>query len=974
MKTSRLARAGLALTVLGASAALVYVLSDSGRDCPVGSQAVKSPHSRNVCLPLKGPERPQEILQANDRQYQKAGLVPEGAFRRAIEHKKAMEGLKLKVAGAAGRWAEYGVGQLDDASGSFQSARVDNFAYDPAAKRLFAAIGTGGVWMSEAVGGDIRTLADNWVSIGDKLPSQIGSGIAWTPAGGGTLVFAGGESVMGSSGYLGLGAFWTNDLGQTWNQASGIPDGALVFRAAADPVNTSVIYVASSKGLFRSEDAGRTYRNVLLPTTVECAGVETLGPCQFTNYVTDVVIKQPGGTTGVTCDPKGCPVLAGVGFRTGSSLAFQDGRAMAPGNGLYRSNTGEVGSFTELVDAYAIDNNLPVGFLAKNRIGRIELAEAFGDAQDHNYVYAIVQDSVLFNGGLVGVGGDPVLDAILNPILGAAPTGIPSYFGGIYVSADFGDTWTRMADTAEIATPGATGSEIGTVGAAVGSGAGIQAWYNAWIAVDPTRALGAVPTRMTFGLEEVWQSRVTNAPLNGIAQAGPSDFNVIGTYFNLAGVFPSTTHADQHAGLYIPTGDGGVCLFVGNDGGIYKQCKDGGEEMDNSGWGEGANGGIYALLPYGLAVAKDGTVWWGLQDNGSGLIDPFRDNMIFQTMGGDGFYAEVDPDNSDIAYTETQNGGLTRTTNRGGTNTDIAPTYTRVMFDNWFRMDPLNPQHMVTAAQEVYETDNAQTVTGTTWVEVFNLGTNPATGAIRTTTTIDVLGDAVYVGGCGDCGASGNDTGFQNVLATNVGGSAEPQAETPNGWHFATAAGLPNRYITAIAIDPNDPRTIYLTLGGYLSNLRPQGSYLDPNASAGSGAVFKSTDAGESFTNISGNLPDAQAATVIVRGNQLLVGTDVGAFISTDLNGQTWSPLGNGLPAVPVNMLRLQPGDPNLLFAATFGRGVWFYDFGTSVDNPAPPAVVPTTPDTDKGRFGNGALPLLSLVVLLLAAGLRRRP
>ncbi len=956
--------AGLGAGVVFVAAATAYLAwpqAQAPLDCPHGFRDATGAADGSACVAKRRPESPSELMAINDARYRKAGTVGIGAVRAAIERKNAMAPLKATTKGADGAWQEYGVGNLDDGFGVFQSARVDNFAYDPETKRLFAAIGTGGIWMSEAVGGDIRTLADAWVSVGDGLPSQINSGVAWTSAGGGTLIAAGGEGVMGSSGYLGLGAYWTNDLGQTWNHASGVPDGVLAFRAAVDPAHPEIVYVATSVGLFRSDDAGRSYVNVALPTTEECAGVETLGPCQFTNYVSDVVVRHPGGTTDATCADNGCPVLAAVGFRTGP-LPFQDGRPMAPANGLYRSETGAPGSFAKL-DVSALDTNLPVGFTTQSRIGRVELAQATGPEQNHDYVYALVQDAELFNGG------GPFADG-LDALLGGLPIGIPSFFNGLYVSADFGESWLRMADTTEVIAPG-TGSEIALVGAVAGSGAGIQAWYNEWIAVDPTRALAGTPTRLTFGLEEVWQNRLTQVPLNGIAQAGPSDFNVIGTYFGLLAdpesgtPYPSTTHPDQHAGHYIETGDGGVCLFVGNDGGVFKQCADAGAEMGQAGWGFGANTGIYALLPYGLGVAKDGTVYFGLQDNGSGLIEPDT-RKLFQKMGGDGFYAEVDPDNSDIAYLETQNGGLTRTTNRGETNVGIAPTYTRVMFDTWFRMDPLDAQHMVTGAQEVYETASAETVAGDTWVEVFNLGTNPDTGAIRTTTTMEVLGEAVYVGGCGDCGASGNDTGFAQVLATNIGGDEPPERETSKGWHFATAAGLPNRYITSIAIDPEDPRTIYVSLAGYLSNLRPPGSYLDPNADIGAGNVYKSTDAGESFTNVSGNLPDVQANSVLLRKGQLLLGTDIGAFISSNTQGTSWAPLGNGLPNVPVNMLRLQPGNDSQLFAATFGRNIWTYDLKAAG---APGGGGPG----DAGRFGSGALGLPLLALFGLGWALRRR-
>jgi hypothetical protein len=587
--------------------------------------------------------------------------------------------------------------------------------------------------------------------------------------------------------------------------------------------------------------------------------------------------------------------------------------------------------------------------LPQHRIGRIEMGAAVGPAQDHNYLYALVQDSVNFNEGL------QPFELPADAINIGGTVGLTTAVGGLYASPDFGSTWIRMADALEIAsTPGSLGLL-----------AGVQAWYNEWVAIDPTRAIPVtgIPTRMTFGLEEVFQNLTapTPLPLNGLAQVGPQDFHVIGAYTAVVG---TSTHADQHAGLYLPTGDGGVCLFVGDDGGVYKQCVGANEEMTQLGWGTGANDGFYALLPYGLAVAKDGTVWWGLQDNGSGHIEP-DSRLIIEDFGADGFYAEVDPDNSDVSYTESQNGGLRRTVDRGATSASIAPPYRRVNFANWFSMDPLDAQHMVTGAGQIFETLAAQTVTSGTWIQVFDLGNNPVTDAVRTTTVMDVQGDAIYAGFCGDCGHTSDRTVFQNGIATNVGGDLPPQKGTPDGWHFAAAQGLENRFIAGMEIDYANPRTVYVTLAGYMANIRPAGSHLDPNPNIGSGSVFKSTDAGETFTNISGNLPDTQVNSIVLRGNQLIVGTDIGAFISSDTSGTQWAPLGSALPNVPVNYIRLQPGKSDTLFAATFGRGVWSYVFE---DGPA--VEVPTTSGATEQRFG-GALswPLLALFTLALLRG-----
>ena len=970
-----LPRASLTALALTGAAVLLVAAGDPRPDCPDGTQPIQSLRAQasgRYCTVPTPRMRVQEAEMPRQHPRLRGALPSPEQMEAALQQKQALAANRAAVAKADGQWQPYASGQLI-AGNSRYAARVDNFAYDAEKKRLFAAVGTGGIWMSQAVDGDVTTLADLWVSVGDNLPSQINGGVIWSPdadgdgdadsGSDGTLLAAGGESVMGNNGYMGFGAYWTTDLGATWTRSTGFPSGVQVYNARHDPGHPNIFYIASSIGLFRSTDAGRSFVNVRLPSSPDCAGSENISSkCQFANVVTDVAIRAPGGATDETCDPAGCPVVAAIGWRAGQATFIDGMTVQGIGNGLYKSATGERDSFTRL-DTEPANPALPIGFAPAARSGRIEFGITEGPDQDHNYLYALVQDAVHFNTGY----------SFLEPILDDPATVASSNVNGLYVSADFGESWIRMADDNEIvATPGSINFP------------GAQAWYNEWIAIDPTRADPAtgIPLRMTYGLEEVMQNITT--PLDGTVQAAsPQDFELIGRYTELTN---TTTHPDQHVGLYIADGAGGVCLFVGNDGGVFKQCVDAGLPMTQAGWGPGHNEGFYALLPYGLAVAKDGTVWQGHQDNGSGHIEPDTREQIMD-FGADGFFAEVDPDNSDVAYTESQNGGLRRTVNRGESSSGIAPPYTRVNFINWFVMDPLDAQHMLTGARQVFSTLNAQTVTSGTWQTVFDLGTNPVTNVNRTTTTMHVYGDNAYVGFCGDCGSVANDTGFANGIATNVGGDKPPKKGTSDGWHIATAAGLDSRFILGMEMDEDDPRTIYVTLAGYAGNMRPPGSFLDPNAAKiGTGVVFRSTDAGESFTDISGDLPRVQTNTVLLHkdaaGNrQLIVGTDLGAFISSDTSGTTWAPLGTGLPNVPVAMLRFKPkataAEPTTIFAATFGRGIWTYELPAVIAPPpgsssggTPPVVTP--PASSGGRFG-GSLGGAALLALAGFAALRRR-
>jgi hypothetical protein len=130
-----------------------------------------------------------------------------------------------------------------------------------------------------------------------------------------------------------------------------------------------------------------------------------------------------------------------------------------------------------------------------------------------------------------------------------------------------------------------------------------------------------------------------------------------------------------------------------------------------------------------------------------------------------------------------------------------------------------------------------------------------------------------------------------------------------NGGSFTnvTGANLPNRFVTDIEFDPSNNRTVYLTYSGY-----------------GTPHVFKSTDAGASWTNITNNLPDTPANTIQVhpqQSNMFFLGTDIGLFLSED-GGQTWQPSANGFPTTQVVAIVLNT-NLNRIYAATHGRGVY---------------------------------------------------
>jgi hypothetical protein len=894
----------------------------------------------DLCISNKHPESFAELNRAFIENASEllapAGAVKPGAMKSAVQQQDALEKEPPQAPEYGHSWKRYGNGPLNGDVQPYNvaalgngdvSGRIADFEYVAATNTLYAAVANGGVWMS-------KDHAKTWKSIGESLPTQVIGSVAWSSANGGTLIALSGDNSFGHISWEGFGAYYSRNNGKKWVRSKGVPDEAFGFKVDVDPTNPKEVYAATGAGLFRSTDGGMSFTNVKLPTG-QCAGKSNrVKPCLLANIVTDVIVQHPGGIT----EEAGGVVVAAVGWRAGN-FANPDGTIQGPANGLYISQNGAPGTFTKASQS---------GFAPQDAIGRVELGAAYGPDQDHNYLYAMVQDAQALqgNGPFGATEGVP------------ADAPYPTVLQGVYVSGDFGQTWALMAHATEFQNPASGSALAGPLTAAGGFGPGVQAWYNMWIQPDPTTADPAlgIPTRLLLGLEEVWQNELP------VPQNGKSTFKVIGRYFagstclflDLSGTLPlpicptdredaleanTTTHPDQHDATFIPDGSGGVTLVVGNDGGAYTQTVGSGEAFNNSGWGNGSNLGFNTLLPYHAVISGDGTVWMGLQDNGTAKIDPKDKYRHIMTFGGDGFFVAVDPDNSKIAFSETPGADMRATTDGGVTWAGIAPDITNAQFSHQFVMDPINPKHLITSGRQVVETLSGAGTGASDWKTVFNLGTHnhPADASAEATpdigadpankmTSLDAFDEAIYVGFCGPCDVLNATTPFKNGIATNIGGSKPAKIGSENGWHIAPAKGLPNRYITGVAIDPKDHRTVFVTLGGYSRRWTPPGT-LDKPSRVGKGHVYVSRNAGKTFTDISANLPDIRYNWIELRDSDIFVASDIGTF-AKKRNAKKWSVLGNGLPAAPVMSLELSPRDKNLLVAATQGRGVYVYRLG----------------------------------------------
>ncbi len=502
-----------------------------------------------------------------------------------------------------------------------------------------------------------------------------------------------------------------------------------------------------------------------------------------------------------------------------------------------------------------------------------------------------------------------VVDIALNPqnpsILFAAawqrmrgPQG-RRYVGGIhtriYRSTDAGASWHVLS--AGLPAPA---SNIGRPSVAIAPSNPLVAYVS--FADDPGNFLGAYKT--TDGGDN-WV-RTTDAGLSGVySNFGWYFGNVFISPFNENLVFvcgvplgkttnggaswftQSTSHVDHHAMAFHPT-DPNV-MYAGQDGGISKSTNGG------TSWFRESNQDLFITQFYAGYIDPNNAARsiGGTQDNGTPRTQTGNNADWASINGGDGFYCVIDYSNSNFQYAESQYGGLARTTNSWATSTGASAGFTgRKNWSTPIIIDPNNPQKLYTGSHLLHRTTN-RAVSWTAISPDLSDGPVPGFSAYATITTIDAAttdSNAIMAG-----------TDDANVwISTDHGAS----------W-TNISSGLPDRWITRVRFDPTDHTVAYVTLSGYRYD-----TYL-PH-------IFRTTNSGASWEDISGNLPEAPINVVLVDPRfpqRLYIGTDVGCYYTTN-TGATWSAMGTGLPNVPISDMQLHD-QTRIARAFTHGRSMW---------------------------------------------------
>jgi photosystem II stability/assembly factor-like uncharacterized protein len=385
---------------------------------------------------------------------------------------------------------------------------------------------------------------------------------------------------------------------------------------------------------------------------------------------------------------------------------------------------------------------------------------------------------------------------------------------------------------------------------------GAQSWYDLAIAVDPRSA-----------------SRVYLAGIRGFrSDDGGATFRPMG----------GEVHVDWHSIAIDPRNPD--ILYAGTDGGVFVSTDNGANWVSR-------NAGLTVTQYYpGISSSPNGSqVMGGSQDNGTHV---FTGSMFWNGfLGGDGGYTATNYSNPDIIYGESQwdsNGGgafvIRYDGNTSTKRTAGIQSSDRALFLPPYVMDPVTPTTLYFGTQRLYRTLNE----GTLWTAISGDLTK-GSGYITTIAVAKIDPRTIYVG---------TSDGMINV--TRDGGTTF----TPS------ATGLPNRYVTRIAVDAADGSHALVTVSGFAT-----------------GHVFETKNGGATWADISTGLVDAPAnAVVFVPGVGIMVGTDVGVFQAAS-PGASWVAGPPGIPNVIVQDLIYAPA-ANMLLAGTYGRGMFAYTVG----------------------------------------------
>ena len=281
--------------------------------------------------------------------------------------------------------------------------------------------------------------------------------------------------------------------------------------------------------------------------------------------------------------------------------------------------------------------------------------------------------------------------------------------------------------------------------------------------------------------------------------------------------------------------------------------------------------------------ANDGAIIMSNQDN-----DAFskKGGTWYALAQGDGIQSAIDYNNPNIRYAGGQSGSISQTDtgfegqlNGNGQSVQIGGLPINTNFYYPFEIHKTNPETLYAGGgNDVYILDASSTLS----ISAANSGLTTKVMSIAT------HGNSLIA--CTD---------------TNIRFSSDQGAN----WSTITKPTDAADNLTSLDYDASNNQIIYATFSGYSDGKK----------------VYKTSDGGTNWTNISGDLPNVVINEVILKQNQaseyLFLATEIGVYFSSN-GGTNWSRLGENLPYANVKDLEIHYTADKLV-AGTFGRGLW---------------------------------------------------
>lgn len=393
-----------------------------------------------------------------------------------------------------------------------------------------------------------------------------------------------------------------------------------------------------------------------------------------------------------------------------------------------------------------------------------------------------------------------------------------------------------------------------------------------------------------------------NMMISGEFNGTHSTDNGANWYRSLNGYWTTSTddgnyiHSDHHR---LGSLDGNLKFWSVNDGGLnYMTYTSNTDQKPTIAY---KSAKTIVTQHYSVAInpkANGDDYMTGNQDN-----DGFsKINGVWYALAlGDGIETAINYNNPNIRYGTNQAGVILKSDNGfiGERNGDYWLQPQGVAFHHHMELDRTDPSILYINASKGKDENDNPLPTG-----LYKVVDN---GSELTATNMDSGNKAYKFNTHAGLVLAISDNNVIRKIPTNGSGASA----------ISGAANIGNNVtIESIDFSASNNDLIYVTSKGYN----------DTNK------VFKSTDGGTSFTNISSDLPDVIINKILYQqaanSTTLFVATNIGVYYTID-DGQKWTKLGSGLPNVDVKDIEINYTAEKLV-AATFGRGLWSIDISSA--------------------------------------------